>query len=100
MLQNLCGPALKSSLCSHIEHYFLIQNLPQVIFSRRVVSSDPGGYIMTLKRKKELYLDAVRAMFGFNKKEAVAYIRESDLATLAEVRAWWLEQCTLAFYND
>ena len=55
---------------------------------------------MTLKRRKELYLDAVRAMYGFNKKEAVAYIREADLATLAEVRARWLEQCTLAFYND
>ena len=55
---------------------------------------------MTLKRRKELYLDAVRAMYGFNKKEAVAYIQEADLATLAGVRAWWLEQCTLAFYND
>lgn len=55
---------------------------------------------MTLKQKKELYLDAVRAMYGFNKKEAVAYIREASPASLAEVRAWWIEQCTLAFYND
>lgn len=55
---------------------------------------------MALKRRKELYLDAVQAMYGFNKKAAVAYIREADLATLAEVRAWWLEQCTLAFYNN
>ena len=55
---------------------------------------------MTLKRKNELYLDAVRAMYGLNKKEAVAYIRDADIETLAAVRAWYIEQCTLAFYKD
>ena len=55
---------------------------------------------MTLKAKKEKYLDAVRAMYGFNKKEAAAYIRAADPVSLDAVRAWWLNQCKSAFYND
>jgi hypothetical protein len=55
---------------------------------------------MTFKAKKEKYLDAVRAMYGFNKKEAAAYIRAADPALLDMVRAWWIDQHKLAFYND
>ena len=51
---------------------------------------------MTFKAKKEKYLDAVRAMYGFNKKEAAAYIRAVDPASLDAVRAWWLNQCKIS----
>ena len=51
---------------------------------------------MTFKAKKEKYLDAVRAMYGFNKKEAAAYIRAGEtwrgcgvrFSSIQRGRAW------------